>query len=87
MIGFYEPKSTHGYNVGNEKLGLWRSRERVCMACRRSRVRIPSAPPRSEKPMKLLDSLHDEHDIEIFDMLLILYWDYDVAYEAQIGMD
>lgn len=40
-----------------------------------------------EAAMKLLDSLHDEHDIEIFDMLLILYWDYDVAYEAQIGMD
>ena len=25
--------------------GLWRSWERVCMACRRSGVRIPSGPP------------------------------------------
>ena len=28
-------------------LGLWRSWERVCMACRRSGVRIPSGPPDS----------------------------------------
>ena len=34
-------------------MGLWRSWERACMACRRSRVQIPSGPPYYNPPSSL----------------------------------